>query len=142
MGEPAVLFPTAEHPRFEVVAGGKCESRAKTNRPLRSSSHALLFWAWSLVILQLLDGIMTAVGVGHYGHQAEANVFLKAGMELMGAVPTLILAKSLAILVVYVLVQCARHVLWVPRALKAVTALYLFAAVIPWTYILVRHYLG
>ena len=144
MGQVALSFPKSEPPNLEVIVGGR---QGRNSTSLDSSaetgaSRALAFWAWSLVILQILDGVMTAIGVGHYGHEAEANFLLKLGMELIGPAPTLIIAKSLAIFVVYLLVQCAQHVSWVPRAIQAVTALYLFAAILPWSYILARHYLA
>ena len=144
MGQLALSFPPSEPPKLAVIVGGRQakDSTYGDTETATGTSRALAFWAWSLVILQILDGVMTAIGVGHYGHEAEANFLLKLGMELIGPVPTLIIAKSLAIFVVYLLVQCAQHVRWVPRAIQAVTALYLFAAILPWSYILLRHYLA
>lgn len=86
-----------------------------------------------LILLQIMDGVLTAIGVGHFGHASEANLAIRYLMESWGHIPALITVKSFAIVVVAVLCVLARHVSWIPRAMKGVIALYLGAAIIPWT---------
>ena len=90
-----------------------------------------------LAVLQILDGILTTLGVSHFGTDAEGNVILRSLMEIIGHVPALIVAKSLAIAVIATLCVLSKKITWVGRAFKFVIGIYLFAAIIPWTMILV-----
>lgn len=98
--------------------------------------------AITLILLQFLDGFFTALGVLRYGTWIEGNVLLREAMEIFGTIPTLAATKGLAILIIFGLVYLARHVVWVPRAMRWVAALYVIAAIIPWSVIHLRHLVG
>lgn len=89
-----------------------------------------------LSLLQVADGVMTAIGVLHFGVKAEGNILLRSMMESYGVVSTLFSVKLFAIGIVAILCQLASSVPWVRGALKAVISIYLFAAILPWSYIL------
>ncbi len=89
-----------------------------------------------LSTLQILDGVLTTLGVNSFGTEAEGNIMLRSLMELIGHVPALILAKALAIIVVAILCSLSTKINWVGRAFKVVIGIYLMAAIIPWTMIL------
>ncbi|RMG44535.1 MAG: hypothetical protein D6719_01665 [Candidatus Dadabacteria bacterium] len=86
-----------------------------------------------LCLLQILDGILTGIGVFHFGTTIEGNALLRALMENWGYVNALVFVKSLAILIILSLCSLSRMVSWLPKAMKAVIVIYLAAAIIPWT---------
>lgn len=92
-----------------------------------------------LVVLQILDGLLTSVGVIRYGTAAEGNPFLRHMMEEFGHLPTIAVCKFLAILIVITLTVIARNRIWVQQAMGVVSCFYLVGAIIPWTIVL---YLG
>jgi uncharacterized membrane protein len=92
-----------------------------------------------LALLQVLDGVLTATGVSIFGTRAEGNLFLRQLMELFGSVPTLAVVKTMAILIVLALAQLQHQVSWVQSAVRGITLIYLFAAIFPWTWILLSH---
>ena len=104
-------------------------------------SKDILILGSFLIILQILDGLLTGIGMYHFGTRAEGNMFLRVAMESIGYIPALVLAKSLAIGIILFLCHLAKTVKWLPMAMKAVILIYLGAAVIPWTAIIVTRVL-
>jgi len=100
------------------------------------SIHTTLAVCLTLALLQLMDGVLTSFGIKEFGISAEGNPLLRGLMQLIGPVPALITVKIAAVLVVCILGEISYQVSWVLKALIAVAILYLFAAVLPWTYIL------
>ena len=86
--------------------------------------------------LQVLDGYLTSVGVSHFGTQREANFLLRKMMHMIGPDYTLIIAKSAAILIVVLLTMIARKQRVFKPVINILCLIYLFAAIIPWIYIL------
>jgi|GEM_PF-1131076 len=89
-----------------------------------------------LAALQVMDGVLTYLGVSHFGLGAEANGFVRYAMHQLGPQSALILLKSVALVVVVVLCHLARSVSWLRFAMKTIIAVYIIAAIIPWTTIL------
>lgn len=106
----------------------------------QSTSRELLILAAVLIVFQLLDGVLTALGVARYGIEAEGNALLRTFMYWWGAPTALFGAKAIAIMVVFALVRLAPQVPWVPTAMRCVIALYACAAIIPWTIIHTRYF--
>jgi len=105
------------------------------------ASHILLrkdtVWlGGALVAFQALDGVLTSVGIGRFGTSVEGNPLLRTLMEEFGHIPVLALLKTAAIVLVLVMTLLANRLPWVKHAMVAVGGVYLFAAIIPWTYIL------
>ena len=92
-----------------------------------------------MAVLQILDGIMTGIGVARLGVSAEGNFVLRYLMENIGYIPTLLIAKIAAILIIITLCSMSTRVSWIPKALKVLIAVYLGAAVLPWSLILISH---
>lgn len=92
-----------------------------------------------LILLQILDGILTGIGVGHFGVWAEGNYLVRVLMQHVGHVPALLLVKTIAIASVGGLCWLAPQVSWMGKALKSLILVYLVFAVVPWTLILARH---
>lgn len=85
------------------------------------------------VVFQVADGLMTYGAVAIFGSSAEANPLLRMLIQLTGAGPALLAAK---------LVACGcgtlLYAVRTTRTLAALTALYLFGAIVPWLHVLSR----
>jgi len=89
-----------------------------------------------LGVLQILDGYLTAIGVFHFGTSIEGNPLLRSFMETYGFIPTLVVAKTVALSIIALLCALSSRVWWLSTAMKGMIAVYLVAAVIPWCFIL------
>lgn len=98
-----------------------------------------MFVAVLLIFLQALDGILTSVGVSRFGIAAEGNPILRHLMLEFGHLPILGAVKFLAILFIIGLSYYAQRLVWVHRAMGAISCIYIFTAILPWTYILFFH---
>jgi len=107
------------------------QSKAATT-PARGAVITGLF----LALLQAADGILTSMGISRFGIAMEGNPLLRSVMEQFGHVPTLAVLKLTAICVIISLIYASAKISWVKNALGAVSAVYFFAAIMPWTYIL------
>lgn len=90
-------------------------------------------WLAIFVVFQMVDGVLTYAAVERFGAAAEGNPIIATWISLLGAEPALIGAKVLACGCATVL-----YVAGVNTALAGLTALYLFAAVMPWLHLYSR----
>lgn len=95
----------------------------------RMLGHQLVFAAFLLT--QILDGILTYVGVSIFGIAAEGNPILAYLMSSYGEAIALAGAKIVA-----ALCGVALYALAVDRLLAMLTLVYIGAAVVPWTLVL------
>jgi hypothetical protein len=95
-----------------------------------------------LVVLQVLDGILTGVGMAQYGLHMEGNALLRMLMSYIGYIPALILTKCIAIGIITVLCDQAFRVRWLKYAFGTIIIMYAALAIAPWTYMLTRDLLG
>lgn len=95
----------------------------------RMIGHQLVFAAFLLT--QILDGILTYVGVSALGVGAEGNPILAWLMSSYGEVIALAGAK-----VVAACCGVALYVLAVDRLLAVLTLVYIGGALVPWTLVL------
>ena len=109
----------------------------ETSRTFSLSRPAVL--GLILIALQIMDGILTGLGMSFFGTDMEGNILLRSVMHAIGVVPALIVVKSFAIAVVILLVNLSEQVKWLPLAMKGVIGLYILAAIIPWSLIIVHH---
>ena len=93
-----------------------------------------------LALLQIADGLLTALGMSHYGTNMEGNLLLRELMHLVGFIPALVMVKTVAIGVVTGLCLHAYSVSWLKPAFKIVIGLYITFAVLPWSVILATEY--
>lgn len=91
--------------------------------------HQLVFAAFLLT--QILDGVLTYVGVSIFGVAAEGNPILAWLMASYGEVIALTGAK-----VVAALCGVALYLLAVDRLLAVLTLVYIGAALVPWALVL------
>ncbi|HEX6322165.1 MAG TPA: DUF5658 family protein [Vicinamibacterales bacterium] len=95
----------------------------------RMLGHQLVFAAFLLT--QILDGLLTYIGVSAFGIAAEGNPILAYLMSSYGEALALAGAKIVA-----ALCGVALYALAVDRLLAGLTLVYIGAAVIPWTLVL------
>jgi Domain of unknown function (DUF5658) len=79
------------------------------------------------LLLQVFDGILTYTAVAVLGVVGEGNLLLASAMQIAGAGPTLVGAKTLASACGLLL-----YVRGFYGVLGALTGLYLMAAIAPW----------
>ncbi|HMO02582.1 MAG TPA: hypothetical protein PKD37_03810 [Oligoflexia bacterium] len=101
----------------------------------------LISLAILLSLLQVLDGILTTQGVSIYGFESEANLLIRNMMFVYGAVPSLILVKITAIGVIFSLLFIGLRVRWLKPAFLAIGVYYIILAIVPWTILLIRHFI-
>jgi hypothetical protein len=87
-------------------------------------------WLVVFVLLQLADGVLTYAAVARFGAGVEGNPILATWIVITGAAPALIGAKVIACACGGVLYAAGVH-----HVLAGLSALYLFAAVMPWLHI-------
>jgi len=94
-----------------------------------------------LAALQVMDGILTGIGVSHLGTEVEGNLLIRNLMEMMGYIPALLVVKGVALAVILGICLLSSRVSWLSLAMKAIIFIYLGAAVVPWTFVIARHIL-
>jgi len=143
MGHFAVQTQDAHEqaPRaLHLVHGGRFNApQATVATTLPTDIIALGF---ILATLQILDGILTGIGMAHYGTSMEGNILLRSLMTIIGYIPALFVVKSASIALIVVLCHQTTKIRWLKPALYGVMALYVIGAVVPWTYILVTDLLA
>jgi uncharacterized membrane protein len=101
-----------------------------------SWSEATIVFAVFLTA-QVLDGLLTYIGVSVLGVEVEANVLLATSMQAIGTPSTLIAAKLIACGCGYILYRTAWH-----RPLAITAGLYVGVAVVPWLGIMASLFSG
>ncbi len=85
----------------------------------------------AFVAVQVLDGVLTYLGVRIFGLSIEANPLVAWYAGALGTVAGLIAAKLFAIGCASVLYVTARH-----RTVAVLTVIYLVFAIVPWAHVL------
>lgn len=109
--------------------------QAALHNELTSQSSLKLVLAL-FTLLQLADLVLTAIGVAQFGTGAEANLLLKALMETVGVLPSLVSAKLFAVGAGYFMFLLADELAFARYALVSSTVGLAICAVIPWMVIL------
>lgn len=132
--------------KFEVIKGEREEihysgKRARRHTTLirmgnRSLSQKALILGGILAACQLLDGILTYVGLSLLGVSMEGNTLLRTLMEFYGKTPVLFVSKLIALVLVVILTFEAHRRSWLRPVIYLLIVLYLALALIPWTYII------
>ena len=79
---------------------------------------------------QVLDGVLTYLGVMRLGTEVELNLWLVTLMHAFGEIPALVSAKALACFCGAILSVTAYH-----RPLAIATGLDIALAIVPWMFI-------
>ncbi|MCB0318410.1 MAG: hypothetical protein KDD56_06610 [Bdellovibrionales bacterium] len=114
-------------------------SNDKPEQSTNLLSKEILILSLILIVLQITDGVLTGIGISHFGLQAEGNLLIRTLMQSFGYIEALVLVKFFAILVICGLCFLSSMITWIKTAMRAIIAIYLIAAIIPWTSILIHH---
>ncbi len=121
----------------ELYRQAACRERTKPANII--PTQEVLMLGGILILLQILDGMLTAIGVSSFGIAAEGNPFIRHLMDQFGYLPALIFVKTIAVFIIGYLCLLANQVVWIPGAMKGLIGIYLSAAIIPWSAILFVH---
>ena len=105
---------------------------------LKASREAIVLGV-VLVVVQVCDGVLTGIGVHHYGIEQEANPLLRSLMYQFGFIAVLTGVKLFSAAVTVALVALSGIIPWVIAAMRTVVVIYVAAALIPWSAILIEH---
>jgi hypothetical protein len=98
----------------------------------RPSKAELVFFAF--VTVQILDGVMSYIGVHTFGSWIEANPLVAWYASTFGPAVAFTVVKLFAVACGAMLYLTARH-----RTVAALTLFYLAFAVVPWAHVLGRY---
>lgn len=90
----------------------------------------------ALASCQVLDGLLTYVGLSLMGVHMEGNSFLRELMHAYGTLPTLFAVKCFAIIAVVLLAFHAHRRRWIRPLMLMLIVVYFMLAVLPWTYLI------
>ena len=98
--------------------------------------HSLFgnFVVIGFMLVQVLDGALTYLGISIWGPGIEGNPILSSAIAYAGTVPSLTAAKSIAIGFGMIL-----HLYRVHTLVAVLTVFYIAAAIIPWMALLLTH---
>lgn len=122
---------------FEKARDGSCLARVELLEQMARKD--ILFLGLILILMQVADGLLTAYGVSLFGTAAEGNPLVRSLMDIFGYLPALFIVKACAVMIIFYLCKLSSEVIWLTGAMRGMIGLYLLAAIIPWTAILVRH---
>jgi len=132
MEQVALSIPQSGCSGITHVVEGRFEPIKAT-----SPSREVVVLGLAIALLQICDGFLTLSGIYAFGIEAEGNAFLRFLMAQIGPEAALIITKAAAVVVTGWLCRLSTSVGWVRHALKGIVAVYLTAAVIPWSLILI-----
>ncbi len=120
------------HSNFSVLSrmGQSC-----VGRPCVDTLSAGFFAFSSLLLFQILDAVLTYIGVLSFGVEMEGNPLIRFLMNLVGPLVAIFVVKSFAVLCVVYLWNLRTKVQWIPRAAKFLSLYYLFFAILPWSFV-------
>ena len=143
MGQFALQIqdPQLQTPRTLHLVRG---SRLNTPRSTAAASLPTEIVTLGIILatLQVLDGILTGIGMAQYGTSMEGNLLLRTLMPAIGYVPALLLVKGGSIALIALLCYQPSKISWLKPALYGVMGIYSVGAVVPWTYILITDFLA
>ncbi len=132
-----IVLNTAKNAQISISGlFSSCKSNFYSYVNRKISRSELIFLAVTLSCMQILDGVLTCVGVLSFGSNVEANYLIRTLIENLGIIPALLMVKGFALLIIFTLCTMVRKVPWLATALKCIIVIYLFAAIVPWTMLL------
>ena len=149
-----LIFTLSNEPSFEVTNSQILDDRDfKKNTyiftlprdktiilEIEKPSRELIYFAIFFVSLQIADGMLTSIGVARFGISGEGNPFLKDLMLKYGPDKALFMVKAAAIFIIAGLTALAKRAPFVKDVIGTLSCVYLFAAIIPWVYIITHYF--
>lgn len=146
MGQAAVKYSTVNGSAVRHAASAHACARPSLSliqgRQESSKSNEVLVLGLILALLQVLDGLLTGLGMASFGTSMEGNILLRSLMHAIGWAPAIILVKGSSIAIIAFLCAQAGKVSWLKHAMRGVAGIYVVFAILPWTYILAMEFLA
>ena len=120
----------------ENLINNNTQTRQKNMLNLQAPTRNVIILGSVLIILQILDGILTNLGILEFGTSMEGNALLRNLMETHGVVFALVVSKLFAVSVIVALTFLAKEIKWIPVALTGVIFAYTTFAIVPWILLL------
>jgi tRNA A-37 threonylcarbamoyl transferase component Bud32 len=114
--------------------------RAAVVVEIEAPSRDFIFLGVFLASLQVFDGMLTSMGLTRFGTHAEGNPMMRFLIEHIGAHQALVTVKVMAVVLVAFLTVLAKRAKWIKDLIGVLSCIYLFAAVLPWIYLLFVKY--
>ena len=100
---------------------------------INTPSKEVIVLGLILISLQVLDAILTNIGMNLFGTGMKGNSLLRCVMENCVTLTALVVSKAFAIATIIALVYLSNQVKWIKVALKGVIVIYFSFAIAPWT---------
>ncbi len=104
----------------------------------QSLSRKAFFIGLALAFCQIMDGLLTYIGLSLFGVQMEGNDLLRNLMHFYGMAPALFAVKFIALAIAVLLAFQAHRRKWMRPLLVGVVGFYLVLAVFPWSILISR----
>ena len=85
-----------------------------------------------------MDGLLTFMGLSHFGTSVEGNALLQKLVITHGTIPALFLAKSVGLVATLMLMWMSHSRRWLRPLMTASIAIYITMALVPWLVLLSR----
>lgn len=108
----------------------------------QSLSRKAFFIGLALAACQIMDGLLTYVGLSLFGVNMEGNDLLRSLMHFYGMAPALFTVKFVALAIAVLLAFQAHRRKWMRPILVGVVGFYLVLAVLPWTVLISKEVIG
>jgi serine/threonine protein kinase len=145
---PTVIIELTQTPSNQEVGETRVESLRRRTVVLHLPRHTALVFEIEppsrdfiylgvfFASLQVLDGVLTSMGMERFGVMTEGNPILQSLMHDYGPDTTLLVVKGFAVFLVACITALAKHIKWIKNMIAALSVIYLCAAIIPWMYFL------
>ena len=133
-----VKFNIEEGETDQITYSGKRQRRKTVLLKVgqRSISKKALQLGLILALCQILDGLLTYIGLSLMGVRMEGNSILRTLMHSYGNAPVLFFSKFIAITMIVALTLESHRRRWIRWIIVLLIIIYLGLAVIPWTYLI------
>jgi len=89
--------------------------------------------AWLLILFQVLDGLLTLLGISFFGVEVEGNPLVRQIIQTVGPSFGIGLVKLATIAIICCICVYGYKVSWLSRAMSGVASIYFFCALVPWS---------
>lgn len=127
-----------EHITFRGVTRRNPTLLMRVRTPIKtfSLSRKALLLGVTLILCQIVDGLLTYTGLLLLGVEMEGNGLLREMIYAYGLVPGLCMAKVGALVSVALITVAAHRRKWIRPIILALSAVYVTLALVPWTLVL------
>lgn len=138
--EAGLVVKKQEKKKRKATVVIRLPRRAAVVIEIEAPSRDFIFFGVFLASMQIFDGVLTSMGMTRFGTHAEGNPMMRFLIEQIGTHQALVAVKIMAVLLVVFLTVLAKRAKWIKDLIGVLSCVYLFAAVLPWIYLLFVKY--